>query len=73
MGLAYPALAEPGVAPVFDNMMAQHLLADNLFSFYMGSHAAGTESELTFGYYDTTKFEGTLDWHPILLKYMFGV
>ena len=44
-----------------------------MFSFYLGSQAAGTESELTFGYYDKTKFEGEITWHPVLLKYMFGV
>lgn len=73
IGLAYPALAEPGVAPVFDNMMSQHLLKNNMFSFYLGSSAAGTESDLTFGYYDKTKFQGDLVWHPVLLKYMFGI
>lgn len=36
VGLAYPALAEPGVAPVFDNMMSQNLLKNNMFSFYLG-------------------------------------
>jgi len=44
-----------------------------MFSFYLGSQAAGTESELTFGYYDKTKFEGEITWHPVILKYMFGI
>jgi saccharopepsin len=54
-------------------MMSQSLLKNNMFAFYLGSQAAGTESDLTFGYYDKTKFEGDLVWHPILLKYMFGI
>jgi hypothetical protein len=33
--MAYPALAEDGVTPVFDNMMNQNLLKNNLFAFYL--------------------------------------
>ena len=73
IGLAYPALAEPGVTPVFDNMMGQHLLKNNMFAFYLGAAADNGESDLTFGYYDKTKYTGDLVWHPVLLKYMFGV
>ena len=76
VGLAYPALAEPGVTPVFDEMMNQRLLPDNLFSFYLTSkqaESAGMESDLTFGYYDKSKFKGEIDWHPIDYQYMFGV
>ena len=35
IGMAYPALAEEGVTPVFDNMMNQNLLKNNLFAFYL--------------------------------------
>jgi saccharopepsin len=73
IGLAYPALAEPGVVPVFDQMMGQHLLRNNMFAFYLGAAADNGESDLTFGYYDKTKYEGELVWHPVQLKYMFGV
>ena len=73
IGLAYPALAEPGVTPVFDNMMGQHLLKTNMFAFYLGAAADNGESDLTFGYYDKTKYQGELVWHPVLLKYMFGI
>jgi len=31
------------------------------------------ESDLTFGYYDKSKFKGEIDWHPIDYQYMFGV
>lgn len=67
IGLAYPALAEPGVTPVFDNMIGQHLLKNNMFAFYLGAVAEQGESDLTFGYYDKTKFEGDLVWNPVKL------
>jgi hypothetical protein len=35
VGMAYPTLAESGVTPVFDNMMNQKILKDNLFAFYL--------------------------------------
>jgi hypothetical protein len=73
VGLAYPVLAEKNVTPVFDNMMKQHLLKNNLFSFYLTLDNSENESDLTFGYYDKTKFRGSLKWHPIKFKYMFGI
>ena len=60
VGLAYPELAEEGVTPVFDNMMDQNLLKQSLFAFYLGEVYLNEESELTFGYYDKTKFTGEL-------------
>lgn len=39
----------------------------------MEEKVAGLKSEMTFGYYDVSKFYGEIDWHPVLLKYMFGV
>lgn len=31
------------------------------------------ESDLTFGYYDKSKFKGEIDWHSVKYEYMFGV
>lgn len=74
--MAYPALAEKGVKPVFDEMMAQSLLQNNVFAFYLTSkanEAAGLKSDLTLGYYDRAKFSGNVHWNDIKFKYMFGV
>jgi len=74
--MAYPALAEKGVVPVFDEMINQKLLKTNVFAFYFTSkqaEQAGMTSDLTFGYYDKSKFKGDVDWHPVQYKYMFGV
>lgn len=53
--------------------MAQHLLKDNLFAFYLTTEAQGLESDLTFGYYDKTKFTGELVWNKVMFKYMYGI
>lgn len=74
--MAYPALAEPDVTPVFDEIMKQKLLESNMFAFYLSSKQdenAGLKSDLTLGYYDTAKFTGDIHWSPIKFKYMFGV
>lgn len=74
--MAYPALAEKGITPVFDEMMEQKLLKNNIFAFYFTTKQAeekGAFSELTMGYYDKSRFQGEMKWHPVEYKYMFGV
>ena len=74
--MAYPALAEKNVTPVFDEMMKQNLLTSNMFAFYLTSKQAeeqGLKSDLTFGYYDKEKFNGDVHWNDVLYKYMYGV
>jgi hypothetical protein len=71
--MAYPELAEEGVTPVFDNMMNQNLLKNNLFAFYLTQQAQNVESDITFGYYDKTRFKGEITWHPVDYQYMYGL
>ncbi|XP_005375439.1 PREDICTED: cathepsin E isoform X2 [Chinchilla lanigera] len=65
LGLGYPSLAAGGVTPVFDNMMAQNLVALPMFSVYMSSNPDGPGGELTFGGYDPSHFSGNLNWVPV--------
>lgn len=39
----------------------------------MTTLSQNVESELTFGYYDKSKFVGDLTWHPVRFKYMYGL
>jgi len=76
VGMAYPELAEPGVTPVFDEMMNQKLLKSNIFAFYFttkANEARGIKSDMTLGYFDRAKFKGDIHWNQIQYKYMFGV
>ncbi|XP_077013705.1 cathepsin E [Tamandua tetradactyla] len=66
LGLGYPSLAVGGMPPVFDNMMAQSLVALPMFSVYMSSDPeGGSGSELIFGGYDHSHFSGSLNWVPV--------
>ncbi len=71
IGLAYPSMANAGL-PIFDNMITQKLLTSNIFSFYMGEHA-GDNSELLFGRYDSDKFIGEIEWHPVIDKLFWSL
>ena len=53
--------------------MKQHLLKHNLFAFYLTDDTSTMDSDLTFGYYDRTKYTGNMHWSPVLFKYMFGI
>jgi cathepsin D len=64
--MSYPDPVEPKVIPVFDSMMKQHLVKSSLFAFYLTENNDGIESDITFGYYDRTKFTGNIVWHPVI-------
>ena len=61
-----------GVRPLFDTMIDEQLLEENVFAFYMSLNE-DEESELTFGWYDTSKYIGELSWYPVINKFFWTV
>jgi Eukaryotic aspartyl protease len=57
-------MADAGL-PIFDMMMDQDVLKENMFSFYMAMNGED-QSELLFGGYDTSKFTGEIQWHDVI-------
>lgn len=64
MGLAFPSLSAYDFTPVFDNIMAQDLLAEPMFSFYF-SKLPVQESALFFGAPDPNFYVGNITWVPV--------
>ncbi|XP_025911184.1 pepsin A-like [Apteryx rowi] len=63
LGLAFPSVAFSRATPVFDNMMSQGLVSQDLFSIYLTPNENG--SFVMFGGIDDTCFTGNLSWIPL--------
>ena len=68
MGLAFPSLSAYDFTPVFDNIMAQDLLAEPMFSFYF-SKLPVQESALFFGAPDPSFYVGNITWVPVAKQF----
>ncbi|XP_063145245.1 pepsin A-like [Candoia aspera] len=64
LGLAYPALSASGATPVFDNMMSEGLVSQDLFSVYLSSDDQ-SGSFVMFGGVDPSYYSGSLNWVPL--------
>uniref|UniRef100_A0A8C2ZP32 Nothepsin n=1 Tax=Cyclopterus lumpus TaxID=8103 RepID=A0A8C2ZP32_CYCLU len=66
LGMAYPALTEILGNPVFDNMMVQNVVEEQIFSFFLSS---GTpEGELLLGGKDEELYSRPINWLPVTAK-----
>ncbi|XP_025043390.2 pepsin A-like [Pelodiscus sinensis] len=64
LGLAYPSIASSGATPVFDNMMSEGLVSQDLFSVYLSADEQ-SGSFVMFGGIDTSYYSGNLIWIPL--------
>ncbi|KAM6274876.1 pepsin A-like [Porphyrio hochstetteri] len=64
LGLAFPSIASSGATPVFDNMMTQHLVDQNLFSIYL-SRDEQSGSFVLFGAIDPYYTTNGIAWIPL--------
>jgi hypothetical protein len=62
LGLGFTSISVDGATTVFENAINQNKVDQPVFSFYLGDNAPG---ELTFGGYDSSKFEGDLQYVPL--------
>ncbi|KAH0618725.1 hypothetical protein JD844_018168 [Phrynosoma platyrhinos] len=63
LGLGYPTIAVNDVTPVFDNLMNEGLVQEDLFSVYLSRESTG--SMITFGGIDQSYFTGSINWIPV--------
>uniref|UniRef100_A0A669R8P6 Peptidase A1 domain-containing protein n=1 Tax=Phasianus colchicus TaxID=9054 RepID=A0A669R8P6_PHACC len=64
LGLGFPKIASSGATPLFDNMMSQGLVAQDLFSIYLTPDERNG-SFVLFGGIDSSHFTGNLSWIPL--------
>ncbi|XP_043405548.1 pepsin A-like [Chelonia mydas] len=64
LGLAFPSISSSGATPVFDNMMNEGLVSQDLFSVYLSSNDQ-TGSFVMFGGIDSSYYSGSLYWIPL--------
>ncbi|XP_039992100.1 pepsin A-like [Xiphias gladius] len=64
LGLAYPRLSASDATPVFDNMMTEGLVNQDLFSVYLSPNSQ-QGSVVTFGGIDHNHYTGPITWIPL--------
>jgi len=65
LGLGFKSISQYGIPTAFEMMMAQKLIDEPVFAFYLQNDATQA-GELTFGGIDTTKFEGDVEYVPLI-------
>ncbi|XP_062315928.1 pepsin A-like [Osmerus eperlanus] len=64
LGLAFPSISSSGATPVFDNMMSQNLVPEDVFSVYL-SGGGQSGSVVVFGGIDSNYYSGQLTYIPL--------
>ncbi|XP_054684160.1 pepsin A-like [Grus americana] len=64
LGLAFPSIASSGATPVFDNMMMEGLVDENLFSVYLSKNGQ-SGSFVLFGAIDPFYTTNGINWIPL--------
>lgn len=64
VGMAFKSISVDQVTPLWDNMIAQGLVKEQVFSFYMKG-GSGSGGELLLGGVDKTKYSGPMVWAPL--------
>ncbi|KAF7258845.1 hypothetical protein EG68_04105 [Paragonimus skrjabini miyazakii] len=69
LGMAFESISKGGVTPVFDNMIAQGLVDEPVFAFWLNrnaSHPIG--GEIMFGGLDESYYTGDINYVPLTAK-----
>lgn len=66
LGLAYDTISVDGVVPPFYNMVAQNLVSEAAFSFWLNrNNTQSVGGELTLGGADQSHYTGSFNWLPV--------
>ena len=70
LGLGFTSISIDGTTTPFENLIKQNKVDQPVFSFYLGDNGPG---ELTFGGYDSSKFEGDLEFVKVSALIVVGL
>ncbi|XP_063254252.1 cathepsin D [Prinia subflava] len=69
LGLGFRKISVDNVEPVFDNIIKQHLISRNIFSFYLNRDPTGEPGgELLLGGTDPKYYKGEFSWFNVTRK-----
>jgi len=65
LGMGFSSISVYNITTVFENLVKQKAVEQNVFAFYLGSRAVGPEGELTLGGTDPNHYTGSLTYVPV--------
>jgi len=65
LGMGWPKISVDGVAPVFQNMIAQSLIPQPLFSVFLSKTSGSETSALILGGTDSSLYSGNINYTPL--------
>jgi len=69
LGMGFPQISVDGVVPPFQNMIAQNLVDESVFSFWLSRDPKAEKGgEITFGGSDPNHYKGEITWTDITRK-----
>lgn len=66
-------MAAYGMKPVFDNVIDQKKLDQNVFSFYFDTQDGSTSSKLILGGVDESYYHDKITFFPVIKKYYWSI
>ena len=73
VGLAFKALSAHKTNPIFDNIIAQNNLKQNIFSFFLSKSQGSVRSQLILGGFDENLIDGEVVYHDLLEEYYWTI
>ena len=66
LGMSFPEMAEPGIELMFDQMISQGVLDQNIFTFVY--YPDELWADIQFGSLNETIYTGDIKWHDVIVR-----
>jgi len=66
LGMAYPSISNNGITPVFNTLMEQDQVSQDLFSFYLKWEDSSIGGSLELGGIDNDHYTGDINYHDVV-------